>query len=864
MSTRTPTSAPSCADPRGDARLAARAGAGILLSLLLCPLACGGSCGSDAGGVRLLRRIGAADELIGGRDATGRLGDFLLANERVRFIVQDSGSSTGWGVFGGSLVDLDARRGPGAADGAPSGPADDRFGELFYQCDLRGFEPKAAEIVADGSDGGPAVLRLTGPDRGIPYLDAVLPTEPLLLGMSVEYTLAPGSDTLEITLRARDERLAGSRELTCGAVLVRGDSEASYLGDGGSSGGVASAPLFVAGAAADSDVSWVLYRDRGPWSALAPQADVVILSTETRPFVTGATIEERFFLSVGERGDVESALAAMRARLGPEPVVPRVVEAAIALPGDLAAWTRNVELSFFDATRPDHLTFVTQTRAGRGSSTARAALPPGSYLVRASLFELDLGETELEVPAGGPDPIAFTVSGEGTGVLHVRGAAAERDGSEPRPSPVRLRLDRTGGGSVEVYARADDRLPLREGHWQVTASLGPEHELDEREVDVVAGQTAELSVTVRRAVDTTGWIAADFHVHSTRSVDAQASRESRVLGAIAEGLDLLVATDHDTITDLGPVAAALGLTGRARFVSGIEMSMLYGHMNGFPLPARRPEAYFQPSWTLYDQTGRLQRMLEPVEVSRALREDGAQVVQVNHPRDGQGVFNYIDLDPATGASSRDWPEADACEVLNGKRLALWSQVLADYHGIVRAGRRITMTGTSDAHGTLGVGYARTMVRSASDDPASLDDAAIWRAIREGRAVATNGPFLEVTASGGGATAEIGDTLIAAPGDPVSLDVQVQAPTWIDVGRIVIYENGGILTTRDLTEADVDPTRPAVRFRGTFTATSAADAYYLVMVEGHPGVENRRPHGDESRTIGNAIFVDRGGDGFTPR
>ena len=123
--------------------------------------------------------------------ASGRIGDWLFDNGTVRFIVQDAGSATGWGVHGGSLVDLSI--GPTRDDGP-----EDHLQEIFFHCDLRAFRPESAQLINDGSDGQPAVLRMVGKDGGFPLLDSLLRSRPIGVEATIEYRLEAGSDTLEI------------------------------------------------------------------------------------------------------------------------------------------------------------------------------------------------------------------------------------------------------------------------------------------------------------------------------------------------------------------------------------------------------------------------------------------------------------------------------------------------------------------------------------------------------------------------------------------------------------------------------------------------------------------------------------------
>src|SRR5688572_18934911 len=172
-------------------------------------------------GEPILLRVETPDRLIGGLAASAQLGDYLFQTERARFIVQGPDTATGWGLYGGSLVDL----APVRADGR----ADDRLQELFVQCDLRAFRPERAEIVNDGRDGNPAVLRFEGADAGIPFLDAVIVRDPLEASITVDYVLPAGGDTIEIRIRVKDEKKTEAREISCGLVMIRGDQNPIFL-----------------------------------------------------------------------------------------------------------------------------------------------------------------------------------------------------------------------------------------------------------------------------------------------------------------------------------------------------------------------------------------------------------------------------------------------------------------------------------------------------------------------------------------------------------------------------------------------------------------------------------------------------------
>ena len=152
----------------------------FLAALSLCGLmpGCGGNDEGEAGVKLRAVQIESPHELIGGPSARGKVGDFLIENEKVRFIISDKGQSWAGGVFGGSLLDADMQR------WWPEhryGNGFDSFAETFPLVNLvvanpampgreLGFGedglqlvaiPSGIEILSDGSD-GEAVIRVTG------------------------------------------------------------------------------------------------------------------------------------------------------------------------------------------------------------------------------------------------------------------------------------------------------------------------------------------------------------------------------------------------------------------------------------------------------------------------------------------------------------------------------------------------------------------------------------------------------------------------------------------------------------------------------------------------------------------------------
>ena len=138
------------------------------------------------------------------------------------------------------------------------------------------------------------------------------------------------------------------------------------------------------------------------------------------------------------------------------------------------------------------------------------------------------------------------------------------------------------------------------------------------------------------------------------------------------------------------------------------------------------------------------------------------------------------------------------------------------------GFRFTVLGNSDTHGLTSTeaGCPRNYVMSETDDPAFLDDQAIAEAVREHRVVASYGPFVQMWVD----DEPIGSELVPE-GDEITIRVDVQAPTWIGVDRLELYENGTLVEEVDIEDSG----DPLERWSGSFARTPQQDSWYVVIV-----------------------------------
>jgi hypothetical protein len=130
-----------------------------------------------------------------------------------------------------------------------------------------------------------------------------------------------------------------------------------------------------------------------------------------------------------------------------------------------------------------------------------------------------------------------------------------------------------------------------------------------------------------------------------------------------------------------------------------------------------------------------------------------------------------------------------------------------------------------------------------------------RALREGRALVSTGPFVRVSVN----DAEPGD-LLSAPKKHAKVSVVASAPDWIDVRRAEIYVNGVRAAT-----AAATPGKGSTRIDWQGDLPFKQDAWVVVIVRGEKLLDAVLT-GTRAAPLAftNPIFVDADGDGkFRP-
>ncbi|HRH95632.1 MAG TPA: CehA/McbA family metallohydrolase [Prosthecobacter sp.] len=443
------------------------------------------------------------------------------------------------------------------------------------------------------------------------------------------------------------------------------------------------------------------------------------------------------------------------------------------------------------------------------------------------------------------------------------------------PSPCRITLTRADGtlqplfaeptGSVAartgvVYAK-DGRASISAppGDYVVHAGRGFEWSLARQEVSLKAGDTKELHMELRREVDTSGWIAADSHIHTlTFSGHGDAKIEERMLTIAGEGIELAISTDHNHHTDYAPMTASMSVADRFTPVIGNEVTTKHGHFNAFPI---------QPGAKVVDATEDDWAKLLP-----AIRATpGVKVITLNHPRDLHSGFvplGGVQFNPKTGKHRQAGAlDIDAMEVVTSAAMQSDIHLLyRDWFALLNRGHRISAVGSSDSHDVnrFILGQGRTYVAANDSNPAHLDLDEVWRSYQEGRLLVSLGLLTQMTVDGRFAVGDLATGL----GEMVKVEIVVSGPSWVKADRVELFANGILIREQVLS----DDQRAGEKARVTWELPRPAHDVHLVAIATGPGVtepywEIPRPYQAASkafipRVIGstNPIWVDADGDG----
>ncbi len=778
-------------------------------------------------------------------------GDFVLANDKVALVIEDVGDSDLYDPWGGRPVGL--ARVEGGKLVSPN-----NFGELFILTGRSTVVTEAVSVIADGSDGGPAIVRARGRLHPIPFVESlagILYNDQYTdIEAAIDYVLEPGAEHVDIIMRyasARDQ--VTSVPSTMHAVMY---SERT-------------APrAFQPGLGFDETLN-------SPYLALVEDGATSWAYTPGDGMLQSSIAASGFLGAFGPGFEIPACGTSERLHA-------KLIIGGPGLDGVQAAAARTLGVEEREITG-------TVTRGGAPAAGIHVHATDGTKYITRTTTD-DSGAFTLHVPTAANvhldafapgDAIGTAEVGTGTSAtiaLPARGAIHVVATQNAQPVPVRVQVlaadvprlpDNYGEKSVtrgRVYVEfpidGDITLPVPPGDYEVIVSRGYEYEIVRQNVTVTAEATVEVDAQLDHVVDTTGIQCGDFHIHTWRSNDSGDDSLRKVSQAVADGLELPVRADHEYVADFKSEIAQLGVESYAAGFASVELTSmeLWGHMGVFPLvpDPTRPNAG-APTWQTWPTAASPDTpftTLEPPVVFDAVRaRSESPLVIINHPRGGANYFDYVGFDPATGLADLEGSWDTKFTLVEGFNDSAWlanmNRSVRDWFGLLRAGRTVFATGSSDSHtiSSSPVGYPRTCITLGTDDPRQLTANQVRDALGAGHSVISGGIY--VTAKLGAAGP--GDTVTGA-GSPMMVDVTVQAATWIDVDAIDVVVDGQVVDTIAIMPGDADAQNPVVRWSGQIPVqVQASGGFVVIAAYGdtaldpiHPG---RIPFG-----VTNPIFV----------
>lgn len=401
------------------------------------------------------------------------------------------------------------------------------------------------------------------------------------------------------------------------------------------------------------------------------------------------------------------------------------------------------------------------------------------------------------------------------------------------------------------------------GTYEVWVSRGIEWSHHVERV-ALGGAPVEVDAQLGHVIDTAGWLSADLHVHAEPSHDSVVPLAVRALQFISEGVEMIVGTDHNVITDYQPTIDALDAADLLASAPGCEVTTpTFGHFGSYPL-VQNPVRPFGGAPAVEGVLP--QALFDAIHASSRYA-----TIAVNHPTwGGRDYFNRGGLDAKAGKAA--WADFswdfDAIEVLNGfhdPARGLLDRNLGDFFALIDYGYIRTATGNSDTHSLrLNIGgYPRNYLRIAPDLPAAMTPALLSQAIRSRSTFFTTGPFVRVSVEGG----TIGDTVRSADGW-ASVVIEVSATTWVSVSTVTLFAGGRV---DRIWRAPNDRVRTRYGFAEPLRWTIRRvvpvdeDTHITVLVEGRdslwPIVGERDEHVVTALAFTNPIYVDVDGNGI---
>src|SRR5262245_42900648 len=351
------------------------------------------------------RKIVDPSDLSTGRGVLGKVGDYFLANDRIRVVIDDIGKRQGFAESGGNIIDA-ARR--------------DRNIDLLTQLITyfdNSFPRQAiydrAEILKDGSDGREARIRVSGVEM-----------KDKKIKVSTEYSVQPGAYYVLVETTLTNTGAETIQNFELGDAVQWGFTEHFAPGAGTDLGGKTLSGLeWLAGAGDGVSYGYTIKSGEffGPhgsnWS------DTNISQANLAPNVA-VTYARYLIVGTGDIASVTDQIFDLRRQ------VTGILTGKVSEEGTGAGVSETV----IQVQRSDGKPFNLVKPASNG--VFQAKLPPGSYVLRASAVgRATPRPVSVAVRQGTETPTSVRLGLQG----HVEYTVADAVSGKPIPAKITFR-----------------------------------------------------------------------------------------------------------------------------------------------------------------------------------------------------------------------------------------------------------------------------------------------------------------------------------------------------------------------------------------------------------------------------------------
>ncbi|WP_459936876.1 CehA/McbA family metallohydrolase [Desulfonatronum parangueonense] len=399
----------------------------------------------------------------------------------------------------------------------------------------------------------------------------------------------------------------------------------------------------------------------------------------------------------------------------------------------------------FEKATPEGEDFLYAWAAGKNGSY-EIPLPEGEYTVHAAAKGYSLSsKQDVAVNAGENVVLNFgDIETGGNVTINVVDKKTQR--------PIDARIEVVEGPEIlveyvgartfftELNSPGTTSFLLAQGDYVLSVSNGAgfTSRPETVEVSVISEGDHKLSQAIELLIDLpgSGWYASDLHHHSD-ILDGVTPPELMVRSQLASGLDVVFVSDHDSIAN-NQIIQDYAHSRSVPFISGIEVSPNWGHINVLPIPLDGQDVAIDPAGSASSIFARA-------------REMDALVI-IAHPYITYGYFHSHEQDMVPGGWDADF---DLIEINGAISTRDNHKALQRTWEFWNNQEKYYLVGGSDVHDVLRYPSGNIRTIAQVDGDFALDK--YLESLKKGNSYASYGPLVYPEHN-------FGETVQAAPGD----------------------------------------------------------------------------------------------------